>query len=246
MKNVWFYVCLNIQISNPMEKRISFLLHLLFVIIVAIELTGRIVGDIRMEYPVKPLIMIWMAIYFLRFRKKMEFTAPVIIAFFFSWVGDIFLMFSGRGEIFFFAGVGGFFLAQISYIYTFAKFSENGGRGYLARNPVIGLLFLGYVAGIFYLLYPVLEGLMKPILLIYALSLIGMSMMALNRQGRVNRNSYLLVFVGSLFFVISDSMIALDKFYHEIPMTGLWIMITYIAAQYMIMRGLLLEQPVRT
>jgi uncharacterized membrane protein YhhN len=218
------------------------LYHLVFVIIVSVELAGRISGNIGLEYPVKPLIMIWMALYFLRFKSKREITVPVLAAFFFSWVGDIFLMFSDQGEYFFYAGVGGFFLAQLSYIYVFAKFSENGARGYLERNLIIGFLFVGYAAGIVYLLYPGLDGLMKPVIMVYALSLIGMSMAALNRNGRVNRSSFLLVFTGSLLFVLSDSMIALDRFYAEIPLGGLWIMLTYISAQYLIMRGLILEK----
>jgi uncharacterized membrane protein YhhN len=225
-----------------MNKRTPLVLHLLLLVLAVLELAGRISGNIHLEYPVKPLIMIWMAAFFLLYRQKPVMTFPVLLAFFFSWVGDIFLMFSGKNELFFFAGVGGFFLAQISYIYTFAKFREQEGRGYLERNLMIGFLFLGYVGGIFYLLYPGLEGLMKPILLVYALSLIGMSMMALNRQGRVNRASFVMVFIGSLLFVVSDSMIALDKFYREIPMAGFWIMLTYMAAQYLIMRGLILER----
>ncbi len=225
-----------------MKRKTSLVMHLVLTVIVAVELTGRLTGDIRLEYPVKPLIMIWMALYFLLFRKKSALTTPVLIAFFFSWVGDIFLMFSGRNELFFFAGVGGFFFAQVSYIFIFTRYSETGGRGYLQDNLIIGFLFLGYVAGIFYLLLPGLEGAMKPVLLLYALSLIGMSMMALNRKGRVNRRSYLLVFTGSVLFVLSDSMIALDRFYRDIPMAGFLIMVTYIAAQYLIMRGLILER----
>ncbi len=215
---------------------------MLLLVIVVVELTGRISGNIRLEYPVKPLIMIWMATYFLLHRRKPELTRPVILAFFFSWLGDILLMFSDRDDLFFFAGVGGFFLAQLTYIYIFTRFSEQGGKGYLQKNLIVGLLFIGYVAGIFYLLNPGLEGLMKPVLLIYAISLIGMSMTALNRKDRVNGKSYLLVFIGSVIFVLSDSMIALDKFYRDIPQAGFLIMLTYISAQYLIMRGLLLER----
>lgn len=225
-----------------MKTRTSILLHLLFLIIVFVELAGRFIENINLEYMVKPLIMIWIATYFLLFRKKKQFTVPVLVAFFFSWVGDNFLMFSGRNELFFYAGVGGFFFAQLTYIYTFTRFSEKGGKGFLQNHLIIGFLFIAYVAGIYYLLYPNLEGLMKPIIFIYALSLIGMSMMALNRNGRVNHPSFLLVFVGSILFVISDSMIALDKFSTEIPRAGFWIMITYISAQYLIMRGLILEK----
>lgn len=225
-----------------MKQRTSRLLHLLFLIIVFVELAGRFTENINMEYMVKPLIMIWVASYFILFRNKQSFTLPVLIAFFFSWVGDIFLMFSDKNELFFFAGVGGFFIAQITYIYTFTKFSENGGKGFLQKNMIVGFLFIAYMAGIYYLLYPNLDGMMKPIIFIYALSLIGMSMMALNRSGRVNHASYLLVFLGSILFMISDSLIAVDKFTMEIPLGGFWIMITYISAQYLIMRGLILEK----
>jgi len=66
--------------------------------------------------------------------------------------------------------------------------------------------------------------------------------MALNRSGRVADISFKLVFVGSLLFLLSDSMIAFNKFHSDIPLAGFLIMITYIAAQYLIMRGLILEK----
>ena len=225
-----------------MNKNTSLLLHLLFAVIVIVELLGRLMDNIQMEYFAKPLIMIWIAVYFLLFKKKSSFTVPVLVAFFFSWVGDNFLMFSGRNELFFFAGVGGFFCAQLSYIYIFTKFSEKGRKGKLQKNPWLSLLFLAYVAGMLVLLFPGLEGMMKPIITIYAFSLIGMSMMALNRSGRVRAMSFKLVFTGSILFLLSDSMIAFDKFHSEIPIAGFLIMITYIAAQYLIMRGLILEE----
>ncbi len=225
-----------------MQKRTSIILHLLFAVIVVVELTGRFIDQIQLEYMVKPLIMIWIATYFLLYKQKKQFTVPVLIAFFFSWVGDNFLMFSGNNELFFFAGVGGFFVAQLTYIYTFASFSEVNVRGPIQKNRLLIIPFLVYVAGIYLLLFPGLEGLMKPIILVYALSLMGMSMMALNRKGRVGQASFRLVFIGSLLFLISDSMIALNKFYHEFTLAGFWIMITYIAAQYLIMRGLILEK----
>jgi uncharacterized membrane protein YhhN len=225
-----------------MNKRTSLVLHLLLLMIVVVELTGRFTDNIALEYPVKPLIMIWMAVYFLIFSKKKSFTVPVLLAFFFSWVGDILLMLSGRDELFFFAGVGGFFLAQVTYIFIFARYSEEKRKGYLRKNPLIIVLFLLYVGGIYYLLLPGLEGIMKPVILVYAISLIGMSMMALNRRGRVNPSSFRFVFTGSILFLVSDSMIAINKFTTEIPLAGFWIMITYILAQYLIMRGLVLEK----
>jgi len=225
-----------------MNKTTSLLMHLLFGLIVIIELLGRLLDIIRMEYFAKPLVMIWIAVYFLLYARKAAFTVSVLLAFFFSWLGDNFLMFSDRNEMFFYAGVGAFFCAQLAYIITFIRYGEKGGKGFLQKNPWITVFFLAYGAGILFLLFPGLDGMMKPVIAIYAISLIMMSMMALNRSGRVGALSFRLVFLGSLFFLISDSMIALNKFHSALPQAGFLIMITYITAQYMIMRGLILEE----
>ena len=225
-----------------MNKNTSLLMHLLFALIVIIELVGRLVDTIQLEYAVKPLIMIWIAVYFLRSKQKTAFTVPVLIAFFFSWLGDNFLMFSEKNELFFFAGVGAFFFAQLTYIFVYAKYAENGGKGYVQKNPLISFFFLAYIAGMLLLLFPGMEGMMKPIIAVYALSLMAMSMMALNRSGRVGDSSFKLVFVGSLLFLLSDSMIAFNKFHSAIPLAGFLIMLTYISAQYLIMRGLIMEK----
>jgi uncharacterized membrane protein YhhN len=225
-----------------MKNSTSRMLHLLFAVIVLVELLGRLLDNIQMEYFVKPLIMIWIALYFLLYLKKSAFTFPVLIAFFFSWVGDNFLMLSEKNELFFFAGVGGFFFAQLAYIFTFAKYRETNGKGFLQKKPWLSIFFLAYVAGMLALLFPGLEGMMKPVITIYALSLMLMSMMALNRGGRVGADSFKLVFAGSLLFLLSDSMIAFNKFHSEIPLAGFLIMLSYIAAQYLIMRGLILEE----
>jgi hypothetical protein len=45
-----------------MKNSTSLWLHLVLVLIVVVELTGRLLGSIQLEYLVKPLIMIWMAV----------------------------------------------------------------------------------------------------------------------------------------------------------------------------------------
>ena len=223
-----------------MKKYTSLLLHLILLVIVVLELLGRLNDNINMEYAVKPLIMVWMATFFLTFRKKKAFTIPILLAFFFSWTGDMFLMFSGgyENEMFFYLGVAGFLLAQLTYIYVFSKRAETGVPGLVQRKLFWSLPFLAFVAGLFLYLLPDLEGVMKVVILIYALSLMFMSMLALNRKHRVAHLSYILVFVGSILFLLSDSMIAINKFSVTIPEAGFWIMLSYMAAQYLITRGL--------
>lgn len=225
--------------------RQNFILTIIFAVIVIIELAGRLTDNIVLDYAVKPLIMVWITVYFLLNARKKSFRAAVVSAFFFSWVGDVLLMLSnGLGnELLFYAGVGGFFLAQVTYIFIFLLNTENDIKGLLRRNPLWIIPLAGYGVLIYLFLYPRLEGVMVYILLVYAVSLVGMSLAALNRRDRVNIRSFRLVFAGSIFFLLSDSILAIDKFRTEIPFAGFLIMLTYITAQYLIMRGLILERP---
>ena len=55
--------------------------------------------------------------------------------------------------------------------------------------------------------------------------------------GKVNKaagNAYVL---GAIAFVLSDSLLAVNKFYQPIPYAGVFIMLTYCAAQFLIVRG---------
>ncbi len=110
-------------------------MHLLFAVIVIVELLGRLLDNIQMEYLVKPLIMIWIAVYFMLFAKKTAFTIPVLLAFFFSWVGDNLLMLSGKNELFFFAGWEDFFVRRWPIFIHSANTVRQGGRDICKRIP---------------------------------------------------------------------------------------------------------------
>jgi len=214
-------------------------LHLIFLVIVVLELIGTVNGSKWLDYPVKPFILIWIAAYFLIMTKPQPYRWLVILAFFFSWAGDMLLMFGWKSDMFFFAGVGGFFLSQVTYILAFRKFGVSRGKGLIARKPLWALPFLIYLVGIYVLLYPHLEGIMKPVVALYAISLLGMSAAAFNRMGLMDTQSFRILFIGSVFFVISDSLLAINKFATPIPNEGFMVMATYMLAQYLIMRGLL-------
>jgi uncharacterized membrane protein YhhN len=82
-------------------------------------------------------------------------------------------------------------------------------------------------------------GEMKIPVIIYTAVILTMLTSTLNREKKVNRQSYMLVLVGAILFVLSDSMIAINKFGYAFPLSGIAVMITYITAQYMIALGCL-------
>jgi uncharacterized membrane protein YhhN len=176
--------------------------------------------------------------------RKRSFRVGVLIAFFLSWVGDLLLMLPGEreNELFFYAGMGAFFLAQVAYIFVFLFSTENDIKGLLLRNPLWIIPLAGYGVLFYLFLHYKLVGANEYIVMVYIASLVGMSLAALNRRDRVNFNSFRLVFAGTLLFIVSDSLMVINKFHTDFQYTGFLNMLTYMSAQYLIMRGLILER----
>lgn len=76
---------------------------------------------------------------------------------------------------------------------------------------------------------------------LYAIVISCMSIVALNRKGLVSNKSFLYVFIGSLFFIISDSCIAFSAFKQKFYLSNVLIMLTYVTSQYLIVKGCLLH-----
>jgi len=75
-------------------------------------------------------------------------------------------------------------------------------------------------------------------IIIYAICITAMASMARLRLGLTSNVSFQWVMMGSLLFVVSDSALAIDKFFRPIPYDSVLIMSTYIAAQALIVIGL--------
>jgi len=73
---------------------------------------------------------------------------------------------------------------------------------------------------------------------LYALVLLAMAASAVNRFKAVENQSFALVGLGAAAFVLSDSILALDKFANEIPYARLSIMLTYGLAIFLLTYGM--------
>lgn len=222
-----------------MSKK-KIILHLAVLILFVLELISRLTGNDTLEFVSKPWLMVWITVYFILYSQTGKDQFFIIGAFFFSWAGDMLLMFANSIEILFYAGVGGFFIAQLFYIRSFLGDKKSRmNRGFLFNKPVWIIPFVIYLGLVLLLVSDGIEGVMIPVIVIYAISLVGMSMAALNRRGLVSHRSFAPVFAGSVLFVLSDSMIAINRFYQEFAGASFFIMLTYFIAQYLIMAGLL-------
>lgn len=224
-----------------MNKKVFFFL---FILSVTGVFTGIILYEKWFDFIFKPLIMISLGGMFFAESAGVRTKVFAGWAFLFSLLGDTFLMFAGKNQLFFMAGLGSFLVSQIGYIFLFQhsnKIAEIQSCLYLKKHP--GWLFLYFVYGtsIYFLLFSNLDVVLKVAVFIYMVALLGMSVMALDRKGVIPEKSFQFVFIGSLLFVISDSAIAINKFLQPIPFDGIIVMSTYMAAQFLIVRGLILQ-----
>ena len=81
--------------------------------------------------------------------------------------------------------------------------------------------------------------------LIYALVLLVMGIWAHKRRGATTASSFMMVATGAILFVLSDGLIAVNKFAFEVPAEQLLIMSIYMTAQYLIVQGLIKHEKFR-
>jgi uncharacterized membrane protein YhhN len=224
-----------------MQQSFTRFTFLFALIVVAVLSSNFLIGSIPwFHYMVKPLIMISLAVFYLQatagMRDRLDYI--LLMAAFFSWLGDIFLMF--EGDRFFMLGLGSFLLAQLSYMLLFSRQVRRSGKnGFLRRQPAWMLPLLVYVIALLWLVREGAGNLFIPVV-VYGLVITGMALSAINRYQVVGKRTFQWVLAGALLFVLSDSMIALDKFTYALPLARTWILLTYMAAQYLLVGGTLL------
>jgi uncharacterized membrane protein YhhN len=208
---------------------------LLFVVIVTVNIGGGILKDQLTDYISKPLIIISLAGYFLWQTKDSSSSLKkwILPALFFSWAGDVLLMFQQKGQIFFLSGLSAFLIAHIFYIIFFHWIRiKEGVKGnlWLLFTVVI------YYAALITFLSPHLGDMKLPVL-IYGIVISVMFMLAMHMLFIKNKSAGQWMMTGALLFVISDSVLAINRFYQSFEMAGAIIMLTYGLAQLFITEG---------
>jgi uncharacterized membrane protein YhhN len=214
-------------------KLFSFIFFLVFVI----QLYAEYANNVELRNFSKPLIVVvllaWLC---LSTNLKGRFHKRIFSGLIFALAGDILLMFQNGKQGFFIYGLIAFLLCHIFYIRAFTldhKSNPNHKTPYFLW--AVGA-FAIFCSGLFFYLQPNLGALQFPVLM-YAIIICVMALMAVNRYGKVNIFSFKLILYGALFFLLSDSALAVNKFAQPIPQGGALIMATYMIAQYLIVYG---------
>ncbi|MBJ7881239.1 lysoplasmalogenase [Gelidibacter salicanalis] len=215
----------------------------LFVLIYALLIIAELIcGSVDnrgvCHYFTKPSLLISLLFYFYVQSKELDPKTRTLtfLALICSLMGDVLLLFDSRSANYFILGLVSFLLAHLFYSVVFLKKRNS------KINPLVLITILSlYALGFFYLLRDGLNDLMMPVI-IYMLVILLMVITAYIRHKKVAEKSFILVFFGALLFVISDSILAVNKFYMPIQFSGVYIMLTYALAQYFIVLGVLKQR----
>lgn len=216
----------------------------LFFLVAIAEIGSQLINRPEWNLFIKPLIVLsLLAFYFLKVDSKNHLFIGSLT---FCWLGDVLLLFNHRNEIFFLAGLGSFLVAHVSLIVLYGKLKTKKGEGMngpqkaRASFPII-LAGTGLVT----ILYPALGDLKIPVMA-YTFALLLMILRAIYRYGFTSLQSFWSVTVGALLFMISDSLLAINKFLQPVDSAELLIMTTYMGAVYMITKGVIAHDQTKT
>jgi uncharacterized membrane protein YhhN len=179
--------------------------------------------------PLTTLLIIWMAL-----------TGPIAVPPVYKWLivaglvfclgGDVFLMLPAN---YFIVGLVSFLIGHLLYI---AAFVSDGGF-HLAWGWLIPLALYGVVY--YRILAPGLGKLRGPVI-VYILAILMMAWQAWGRwlavpgTGALIGTGTLLAAIGAALFVVSDSILAYDRFRQKFWAARIIVLTTYWAAQWLI------------
>lgn len=198
--------------------------------------TGQDMGRIVTKLLLVPVLMTYLYASVPKERSGPSPVAP-FVALFFSFLGDLFL--TQTGEIFFLLGMAGFIITHISNSIYFLQLQR-----FSLKKPLPALLALVIIGTAVFFVFRLMQdnlGAFKVPILIY-MGIIGcMGILATNviLNPAYNKVAVKWLIPGAAFFILSDAMLALDKFYFHQP--GVWnipVMLTYGVAQLLLVVGI--------
>lgn len=187
----------------------------------------------------KPVLLINLSVlFYLNAKEDYNVFAKFIQgALFFSWAGDIALMFTSKSELFFMAGLVFFLIAHIFYILSSIQIFRNRNDE-LASIKIIMVIavFLFYSMYVFSLLKPFLGNMVLPVCA-YMLAITTMAILAGLNSLKFKTETFAILLGGAVLFIISDTLLAFDTFVNQTTVYSMGIMTTYVLAQFLIVWG---------
>lgn len=195
-----------------------------------LAIAGSMDSDLRwLHYLFKPLTtlliaaMAWQASHALPAYRR-----AILAGLLLSTLGDIWLMLPQDRFV---LGLGSFLLAHLVYLYALTRHQplQPWRWPYLAYALIAGLVLAA--------LWPKLPDPLRVPVLVYVLALAVMAAQAATLAARQAHAGALLAAVGGLSFVVSDALLAIDRFHTPLPYAPVVVLASYWHAQFLIARS---------
>ncbi|MEO6683685.1 MAG: lysoplasmalogenase [Ginsengibacter sp.] len=199
-----------------------------FFLISAVYLVCTLLYIEEATFFIKPLLLIPLLIAVF-YSQTFYHKTRLFFALTFSWLGDILLLFVFKDNLFFIAGLLSFLIAHIFYVLLFLNELKTVNGKFKIRQPGLTLIVL-YLIAFYALLGPYLGDMQIPVIA-YAFVIGLMLYVAYLLYPFWTKPSSIFLLAGAASFVLSDSLLAINKFFAPFPNAGFFIMITYLFAQ---------------
>ncbi|MGW6396586.1 lysoplasmalogenase [Streptomyces sp. NPDC055134] len=205
----------------PARECAARLLLAAFAVATAVDLIALLAGTDLVHTVAKPLLMPLLAASVVVRGGPRLLTAALL----FGWGGDLLLLL--EADVAFLAGMGSFAAGHVCYLVLFKRAGTPRARG-VQLAAAYGIALVTTVA----LLWPDLPADMRGPVAGYSLLLTAMAYGS-SRMGRTAG-------WGGALFLLSDTLIATGVAdWPQLPRPDFWVMLTYVAAQYLLARGVL-------
>ena len=207
-------------------------IFLLLVAVAALATATAVAGLTELHRVAKPLAMVT-AIFLIANQNRptragARFRFILLAALACSLAGDVALMFPG----YFIPGLVAFLLAHLCYI----ALLKQGLPWFPSQRALVATL--GFGAAMYAVLWtgglpPALRAPVAAYVVVIAL----MAAQAIGRAVRLRDPAAWGVAIGACFFMLSDALLALNKFVAPLPLAPLWVLGSYYIAQILIVRN---------
>ena len=204
----------------------------LYISVSLMTVFARVYHKRTLLYVSKPLMMPCLLLFYL---VSYMFLQPVIIAaLFFAWTGDILLLWY-KTRKWLIAGMHSFLVVQLLYI-VFMFRHQVDANSFSTFSIIFVVVFLFAGIYIYKRLYKYWKELKIPVL-IYIFAELCFSYLCFVHWADQMTDVSTVQLLGSLLFLVSDTIMAFDTFRKHVRKSGGWILGTYATAQLFILVG---------
>jgi uncharacterized membrane protein YhhN len=210
-----------------MKNRWSSLTGLVVAAAIMPALLGEMFSHRWLTHVGKPLASIFiLALAIAHWRaQRTRYALWIAIGALLALVGDVVLLWPDR---YFVLGLAAFLVVHVAYLIAFTRNVPFPAR------PVMWLIYLGVAAGFYALLHPNLPSNLKAPVAVYAVFLTTMAAQAMGRFLILTTRMARLAAIGAIFFMLSDLLLAFDRFHTALLFAPVLILVPYYLAQWLI------------